>query len=144
MKLGKNLSTQSFVLSHILILVLGLIFLGGLYYILHIQYQKITTPFSNGPVTTIPKSLRLDLEQPEDHTLAFEPSILISGKTGPGLEVLIFTDADNWIVKSKPDGSFSTVINLTEGVNRVVATVFDNLGDSRSSQKTIYYSKEEI
>lgn len=144
MKLGKKLSAKQFILSQVLILVIGLIFSAGLYYILNIQYQKPQNLFLNGPVTTPPKTLRLDLDQPADDLLTFQSSIIVSGQTAPGVNVLISTDTDDLVIKSKTDGSFSTVLNLDEGVNRIMAVVFDPIGDSRSSERTVYYSKEKI
>lgn len=144
MRLTKKLSTEHFILSHILILVAGLIFLGGLYYVLNIQDQKPKGLFVNGPVTTLPKSLRLDLDQPDQDSLSYSPSIIVSGKTGPGNEILISTDTSDLVIESKPDGSFSTVLGLGEGVNNITATVFDSTGDSRSAQRSVYYSKEKL
>ena len=144
MKLNKKLTTKQFILSHILILITGLIILAGFYYILNIQYQKGDRPFLNGPVTTLPKSLRLDLDEPDDNTLFFQVTILVSGKTGPLKEVLISTDSQDLVIKSKKDGSFSTEINLDEGENTVTAVVFDSDGDSKSLERTVYYSKEKL
>lgn len=144
MKLGERLSTKYFVLSNILILLIALIFLGGLHYILNIQYQKPDQPFLEGPVTTPPKSLRLDLDQPDDDTLSYQSSLIVSGKTGPLMEIVISTDTQDLVIKSKLDGRFSTVINLKEGVNRITAAVFDTTGDFRSAERTVYYSKEKI
>jgi len=144
MKLNKKLSGKQFIISHLLILVISLVNIIGLHYILNIQYQKSNNPFSNGPVTTLPKTLRLDLDHPDDMSLTFQSSILVSGQAGPDREVLIFTDSQNLVLKSKNDGSFSVSLNLDEGENRIVAVVFDATGDSRSSERTIYYSKEKI
>lgn len=144
MKLGKKLNTKHFILSQILIFIIGLTFLAGLYYILNLQYQRPTQPFLNGPVTSAPKSLRLDLDNPDDDSLSFQNSIIVSGQTAPLKDVLIFTDSQNLIIESKKDGSFSTVLNLDEGVNRIVAVVFDATGDSRSVERTVFYSKEKI
>lgn len=143
-KLDKKLTTKHFVLSQILILIAGLIFLGLLYYILNIQYQKPKGLFVTGPVTTAPKSLRLDLDQPDQDSLVFSGSAIISGKTGSGNIVLISTDTKDFVIESKPDGSFSTILSLDEGVNRITATVFDATGDSRSVERTVYYSKEKL
>lgn len=140
----RRLSSNQFVLSQVLILIAGLISLGALYFILNIQYQKPKAPFLNGPVTTLPKSLRLDLDQPDQDSLIFSESIIVSGKTAPSKEVLISTDTSDSVIKSKPDGSFSTVLDLDEGVNRITATVFDSTGDSRSAERTVYFSKEKI
>src|SRR3989344_1923832 len=108
MKLTKPISAKSFILSQLLILTAGLIFLFGLYFILNIQHQRPTGAFLNGPVTTLPKTLKLDLDHPQDDSLTFEDSILISGKTAPLKEILIYTDSQDLVIKSKGDGSFST------------------------------------
>lgn len=144
MKLTKKLSQKQFIIAHILILIAGLSFLFGLYYILDIQYKQVQKPFEAGPVTTKPKSFTLDLDQPADDTLTFSSQILLSGKTGPLKEVLISTDTKDLVIKSKPDGNFSTVITLDEGVNKIVAVVFDATGDFRSVERTVYYSKEKL
>lgn len=144
MKLNKKLSLNQFIISQLLILAVGLLFLGGLYFILNIQYQKSNNPFLNGPVTTPPKTLRLDLDHPDDDSLTFQSSIIVSGQTSPLKEVLIFTDSKDLVITSKKDGSFSTILNLDEGVNRIVATVFDATGDNKTAERTIFYSKEKI
>lgn len=144
MKLSKKIPSKHFYLSQILILIIGLILLSGLYYILNIQYQRPTQPFLNGPVTTPPKSLRLDLDNPDDDSLSFQNSIIVSGQTAPLKDVLIFTDSQNLIIESKKNGSFSTVLNLDEGENKITAVVFDTTGDSRSVERAVFYSKEKI
>ncbi len=144
MKLKKKLSSKHFIVSHILILIVGLIFLGGLYYILNIQYKTSSDPFSNGPVTSKPSSFTLDLAQPADETLSFQGSILLSGKTGPHMEVLISTDSNDLVLESKSDGSFSTTLNLDEGVNNIKVVAFDPTGDIRETERLIYYSKEKL
>ena len=144
MKLGKKLSTKQFIISHLFILIVGLTFLFGLYYVLNIQYQKSNNPFLNGPVTTPPKTLRLDLDHPDDDSLVFQSSIIISGQTAPSKDVLIYTDSQDLVITSKKDGSFSTILNLDEGVNSITAVVFDATGDSRSIERSVYYSKEKI
>lgn len=144
MKLSQKLTTKQFTLSIFLILTLSLIFLGGLYYILNIQYQKPANLFLNGPVTSAPKSLRLDLDQPDQDLLSYSSSIIVSGQTSPFKEVLISTGTSDLVIESKQNGSFSTILELEEGVNRITATVFDATGDSRSVERNVYYSKEKI
>lgn len=144
MKLKKKLTTKQFIISLLLILTLSLIFIFGLYYILNIQYHRSSNPFLNGPVTTLPKTLRFDLTLPEDDSLVFQSPILVSGKTNPLSEVLIFTDSQNLVLKSKNDGSFSVSLDLDEGENKITTAVFDQTGDSKSAERTIYFSKEKI
>ena len=110
----------------------------------NIQYQKPKELFLNGPVTTLPKSLRLDLGSPDQDTLSFSGSIVVSGKTGPKKDVLISTETNDFVIQSKVDGSFSTVLNLDEGINRITVAVFDTTGDSRVAERTVYFSKEKL
>lgn len=144
MKLTKKISPKHFIISHIFIIIIGLIFLGVLYYILNIQYKTSSDPFSNGPVTSKPKSFTLDLAQPADETLSYQASILLSGKTSPHMEILISTDSDDQVLESKSDGSFSATLNLEEGVNNIKVVAFDPTGDTRETQRVVYYSKEKL
>lgn len=111
---------------------------------LNIQYQKPKELFVNGPVTTTPKSLILNLDQPDENALTFQSSVVVSGQTMPSVDILISTDTDDKVIKSKPDGSFSTVLNLDEGENRISVIVFDSTGDSREQDRTVFYSKEQL
>ena len=144
MKLTKKISTSHFILSHLLILFTGLTFLAGLFYILNIQYQKPKGLFQNGLVTSARKSLVLNLEQPDQDSLSYSSSIVVSGKTKPGKEVLISTETNDLVIKARQDGSFSTILNLNEGVNTITTVVFDTTGDSRLAKRVVYYSKEKL
>lgn len=143
-KLTKKLTTKQFVLSQILILLVGLVFLGGLYYILNIEFQQPKGKFAQGPVTTSPKTLRIDLDQPDEDALFFESEIIVSGKVGPNSQVLIFSESEDLVIKSKPDGKFSTILKLDEGPNKITAVVFDTTGDFRLVERNVYYSKEKL
>ncbi|MDP3973789.1 MAG: hypothetical protein Q8P92_03065 [Candidatus Daviesbacteria bacterium] len=144
-KLTQKLPPKYFVLSQIIIIIAGLIFAFWLYYVLYIEYQPQNKYSLNvGPVTTVPKTLRIDLDEPDDNTLTFESSILISGKTKPNTEVLISTDSDDQVIESRSDGSFSFTLDLDEGINRISVAVFDEVGEMRSIERTVYYSKEKI
>lgn len=143
MKLTQKLSPKIFWLSQTVILLSGLIFLTGLYYVLN-SPQNDPSYATRGPVTTMPKSLRIDLDQPDDNLLTFSSSLVVSGNTLPNLRVLISTESQDSVVESKKDGSFSTVINLNEGINNLVVVVFDTGGETKQIERTIYYSKEKI
>jgi hypothetical protein len=145
LKLTQKLTTQHFIFSQIIILIVGLIFAGWLYNILYIQHQpQDQNSFQTGPVTTQPKTLRIDLNEPEDDMLTYSSQILISGKTKPLTEILISSDFTDAVIESKADGSFSHVFDLEEGVNRITAAVFDEVGEVRMVEKQVYYSKEKI
>lgn len=144
MNLGKKISSTQFIFSQILILVIGLGFLTGLYYTLNSPSQQPKNSFKNGPVTTAPKSLKLDLDQPSEDVLLFSPSVVVSGKTAPVKDVLISQEGYDVVIQSNTDGSFSTVLTLSEGANKITAVVFDATGDFRAAERTVYYSKEKI
>lgn len=128
----------------IFVFAVGLVSILFLHYTLNIQYQEKSEPFSKGPVTKAPKTLRLDLDQPDDDSLIFEDSIIVSGQTAPNKDVLIITTSKDLVIKSKGDGSFSTVLDLEEGVNKITVSVYDQGGDSRSAERTVYYSEEKL
>ena len=142
--LGKKLSTKAFIFSVCTILVLGLVFLGILNYLLNVQYQSGGTSFSKGPVTTPPKTWQLVLEEPQQDMILFSKSLDVLGKTLPAVDVLIFTESTDLVIKSKRDGSFAQKIDLKEGENKITVVVFDSKGDSRSVERIVYYSKEKI
>ncbi|MBI2040215.1 hypothetical protein HYT18_04010 [Candidatus Microgenomates bacterium] len=142
--MSRRLSIKTFILSQLLILLLGLIFIFGLNYYLNVNGLEKSYSLSKGPVTSPPKSLRLDLEQPDRDMLSFDSSIIVSGKTAPSTEVLISTLSQDLVIKSSPDGNFSTVIKLDQGLNIITAVVFDITGDSRSDERTVFYSKEKL
>lgn len=140
----KKIPPKYFVLSQFALLFFGLIFLFGLHFLVNVQYKVSDNPFLAGPVTSKPKSFTLDLDQPMDDSLVFNQQILISGKTGPNMEVLISTQTQDLIIKSKTDGSFAQSFDLDEGVNNLKVVAFDKEGDSREESVSIYYSKEKI
>lgn len=144
--MNKKLSTKTFVITSLLILIFGLSYLAGLYYILDIQYQRHGSSYSpsGGPITSAPATLKLEIDQPDDDQLVFSDFLIVSGKTAPNLEVLISGNNYDEVIKAKADGTFSTIFTLTGGVNRLGITVFDATGDQKKVFKTIYYSKEKI
>lgn len=144
-KLSKKLSNKQFVVSQILILACGLLLVAGLYYLVNVQYPLVSNPYSQGlTVTTPPKSLRLDLDQPDNDLLTFSETVIVSGQTGPNMAVLISSQSQDLIVKSTPDGKFSFILSLEEGVNEISVVVFDATGDTRSETRTVYFSQEKI
>ena len=143
--MGKRLTRKQFMLSQILILAVGLFLIVTLYYLVNIQYRQTANPYSQGlTVTTPPKSLRMDLNQPDDDLLTFTKEVIVSGQTGPNMDVLISSQSQDLIVKSTPEGKFSTIFDLNAGVNEIRVVVFDATGDTRSETRTVYFSEEKI
>ena len=145
-KWTKKIPAKHFILFQFVILFASLFFVGLLYYILNIQYQLPSHLYSSsgGPVTSLPKSLRIDLEQPDDNVLVYSSSIIVSGKTAPNKSVFITTDTNDLVITSSASGDFSTVLPLDAGINKITAVVFDLVGDSRETARTVYFSKEKL
>lgn len=143
MILNKKLSTRTFVLSHITILIAGLGFLAGLYFFLNSD-NKVAEWVRSGPLTSRPTSFSLDLTSPDDNILVFEKNVTISGKTTPKASVIISVNDHDLGFEANILGDFSKVISLEPGLNEISINAFDNLGNSKNVQRTIYYSEEKL
>lgn len=143
----KELSFQAFILSHLLILAFGLGVLGWLYYMLY----DIKLPFapksafeSYQPVTTTPISFNLDLNNPDEDSLVFDKSIVISGKTSPQASVIVSVDDKDTALQSNSNGDFSKVVVLSSGLNRVRVDAFDSQGNTKEVTRLVYFSEEKL
>ena len=144
LKLNKKLSQTQFAIFVFTLFISGLIFIAGSYFFLKYELYSDSSSFSKGPITSAPKTLRIELEGPGEDALFFESSVIVSGKTGPNLNILIMGPEKDFVIKSDPAGEFSTVLELAEGPNKIVAVVFDEEGDSRVAERNVYYSEEKI
>lgn len=142
--LNRLLSTKTFALSQLLILILGITFIGSLYYLLNVQYQSRVQPFLAGPITNSPKSLSLEVTDPADDSLVFKSNLLLSGKTLPNLKILISSDQKDQVTTSSADGSFSSSLTLNSGPNKISITVFSATGEEKTVTKNVYFSNESI
>lgn len=145
MKLPKDmvLSTKVFIISHILILSAGLIFFGGLYYILY-DYKFKPQSQIYQPVTKEPTSFILEVGSPEDEILIFEDNIVVSGKTGPDAAVIISNQVNDAGLQADKNGQFSKVFPVSVGANLIEITAIDKEGNSKTVTKSVYYSQEEL
>jgi len=124
-------------------IILVAVTIGGIYFYMNSK-PKALNPAETSPVTSIPVSLSLEVNSPSDDNLSFDSNMLISGKTSPNSRVLISSKSQDLVIGSKDDGSFSTLIDLDEGVNNLQITAFDKNGQEKEVDKTVYYSKEKI
>lgn len=145
--MNKKLSPSVFFISQFLILVLGLAFVGFIYYFTNFKEdrkpQSLYSP-TGGPVTSEPTSFIFEMEQPDNDILVFQPSVVISGKTSADANVLINSEYDDALAQPKSDGSFQALLDLKPGANNITVTVFDNTGDTKSEQRLVYYSKDKL
>ena len=106
--------------------------------------QAKISPLNSSPVTKEPASLTLDLTTPDDDSLSFISEVEFAGKTSPNSSILISGVDNDIVILAKSDGSFSGDFELVEGVNEIKVIVFDQNGDSKELERTMYYSKEKI
>lgn len=143
--MNQKLTTREFIFSQILILTLGLIFLGTLYFVLYLDYPNDSNVFSKtAPVTKEPTTLMLELNMPDDDLLVFNKDIEISGRAAPNSYILVTGKSDDLVLKSTSDGSFSADFELSEGINEVKIIAFDQNGEQKILERAVYFSKEKI
>lgn len=142
MRLNQKISTKNFVISQIVIFLFGLTFIGFLYYILN-SNPPLGSLKNYLPVTKEPKSFNLEINT-DDELLVFDNNILISGKSSPYASIVIFTQDKDEATLANAKGEFSKIIPLSKGLNNLIVTAFDDEGNSKSQERTIYYSEEKI
>lgn len=137
----KVLSTKTFVLSHLTILILSLAFFGGLYYILYQdKFQASITQYL--PITKEPVSLFLEITSPEDDIFVTDGNLVISGKSSPDVAIIISNQTTDATLQSGKDGQFSKVFPLTPGANVIEITAFDPEGNTKTATKSVFYREE--
>ena len=131
----------------IAIIIVALLAGGGYFadqYFFKGKNPQNQTSLSIQPVTSEPVSLTLDLSSPNDNLLVFDPDLLIQGATTPGAIVITSINNNNYVLDINSKGEFSSTIKLTEGVNQIMLSAFDSVGNGKTESRTIYYSKEKL
>lgn len=141
--LFSELTFGHFLFSQILILVVGVSFLAFIYYILNPDFMKAKYTY-NLPVTTMTLSLYLDINNPEDELLTFDSAIIVSGKTSPNSTVIISTNDSDLGTSANDFGEFSKVVSLSNGLNQITINAFDDQGNTKSANRTVFYSEAKI
>lgn len=139
-----ELSWWQFYGSMLLIFLAGAAFLGYNFYILNPNFLDQMNQVPYKPVTVGNRTLYLVVETPEDNSLVYESSIVISGSTNPNSGVVITGMENNDTVTADENGHFSKAVNLVQGLNLIEITTFDNNGNVKSEIRTIYYTSEKL
>ncbi len=98
----------------------------------------------NAPVTLDRVSLSLQLDNPDDKSVLFDQSLLVSGKTSPKATIIVDDDGDYSALTADSAGSFSKRITLDDGLNQMTVTAFDDQGNSKTENRTVYYSADQL
>ena len=140
----RKLSTKTFVISHLFIFFLGLIFIFLFSFFINQGLSVKKNWDSNLPVTSKPRSFSLELASPDDNLFTTDSALVVSGKTSPNALVAISLNDDDLVIQAKESGDFTKVINLNTGLNEATISSFDENGVSKSETRSIYYSKEKL
>ncbi len=124
------------------ILLTGAVSLLSIYFVSnrsqHLPVLNLT------PVTSEPVSLDINLSSPDDNTIVFDKNLLVSGTTSANAYVVLsFNDHDEMLTP-EADGNFSATIELQKGLNQLKITALDSLGNSKSENRTVYYSTQQL
>ncbi|MDD2823367.1 MAG: hypothetical protein PHQ59_04800 [Candidatus Daviesbacteria bacterium] len=141
--MNKKLSSSFFIFSMIAILVVTCGFFISLNFFVN-PLQKQITALNYQPVTNKPVSLTLNLSNPDDNLLVFDPNLLIAGQSGSGTLILVTVNDNNQTLNASEKGDFSLTVKLQPGSNQIVVSAFDELGNYKSEERSIYYSEEKI
>lgn len=147
-KINQPLSTQTFLMSHFALLVVSLVFLGGLYFVLN-KDSYSSSSFVNEymPVTMKPASFSLEIKNPDDESLIATKMLIVSGKTSPKSSVVASLDGTSSVfagTEADSNGEFQFSVSLASGLNQLEITAFDREGNSKSISRTVYYSEEQL
>lgn len=147
-KINAPLSTSHFVYSHIFILILSLIFLGGLYFVLNKdQFLSTGTVLQYIPVTRKPTTFNLEINNPENELLSYSRTTVLSGTTSAKTTVLIIVEGSSEtydVVEANTKGEFQRTITLLPGLNTITVTAVDGDGNTKSEERIVYYSEEVL
>lgn len=96
------------------------------------------------PVSSAPKSMNMEIQNPDDELLVFNNTVVVSGKTTPKSSVVIINGQDQLGTEADKDGNFQKVVDLQPGINPIQILAFDTEGNSKSDSRTVYYSEEKL
>lgn len=143
-RLFEPISNKSFIISQIVILSVGLIFAGLMYFFLQKPLDKHNDFANYIPVTTEPISFSLDLTAPNNNLVVFNDQVLINGTSSPNTTIMISTDDTDQALTANTKGEFSQTISLNPGLNTILINAFDNNGNNKAEIRNVYYSEEKL
>lgn len=89
-------------------------------------------------------SIELTVDSPKDESISDTKIIEVSGSTKPSTTVFIESEIDQMTVESNDSGGFAGKVILSEGVNTIFLTVYDEAGNSITKNLNIFYTTEKL
>lgn len=113
-------------------LAVGILAAGGYFAVVKIlpnlkkPGEKIIVQPETLPAATESAQTTLILDQPKDNSSVTDSPITISGKTAPGINLIIFGNAEEKIASADATGSFSAQLKLEDGENQISVTSLES------------------
>ncbi len=105
--------------------------------------KQSPSPTSPEVKTPLP-NLDLTIDSPKDESISDTKTATVSGRAKGGQTVLIET-ANNYDTPDiEASGKFTSKLDLTEGVNTLYFTLYDDNGNSIAKTVNIYYTTEKL
>lgn len=89
-------------------------------------------------------TILVTVDKPENEKIIDTSSVTVTGKTNQGNTIFLDTDAETQIATVSGDGTFSSNINLNEGINNIIITAYSSNGDSLEKNLVLYYTPEKL
>lgn len=144
--LDPPMSKEKIILSFVAAII-GLVVAGAAFYIYEgtrISPEKQNSTIAINPSPTPKPAVDLFIDEPKDEEVVDSAILKISGKTDPSATVVVLTDSDQDVVSPSETGSFTTTVNLNNGVNFVkIISILKN-GLETSKDFTVTYSTESF
>lgn len=104
--------------------------------------QPPSSSSSPSPTAQSPSQISITIAKPENYSVTNMNTAAVNGLTSPESWVVVSGESDDYVFKSKDDGSFVQEVELVPGVNEIITTSFNGRGDSSSGRVVIVYSSE--
>jgi len=109
-----------------------------------VKSSEIKTIKINDTSPTPSSGLFLTIDTPQDEEVVSERTIKISGKTTPDASIVILTQESEEAAVPAKDGSFTTVINLSQDENIIEINAVGANGEIVKVKRVVLYSTESF
>lgn len=106
--------------------------------------SRISVSPSISQVKTIPQTLELSIDSPKNESVSDDKTVTITGRTKPSQTILVETDKNQDTTDADSQGAFKAKIDLSEGINTVYLTIYDESGNPNTKALNIYYTTEKL
>lgn len=123
------------------IAILGVLFIRGYQSGRHVTTTEASPSPEPSATAETTENLTLTLESPAADVATSSARITVTGKTIADGIVSITGGGDDAMIQAQKDGTFSSPILLTEGLNRLRVTVLNDDGEEKSVMRHVMYTK---